>query len=706
MRKAISILINILSAIVAVVTLCFIHIKFPDGNIIGIVSSPIYEKTDEFYTLVGKRVDDIFSLINLKIPFEHNGELSYDKVIAESIDTNGTLQNWTIGECLSRSVDHGFYIDTLYNVNRIEDSTVIPFDKKNSYNFLLKTYPSKIKNGSQTEEDFLTEIINALSTYYKTSSHLNNKNSNFYYKVSFIDDHDETVSEYKNCNLTNEDFFNSRAFIYLSSKDSIITSNIGYVSTSTMKKIKNQNPYPGQNFILFCSVDTTFKNDDDFKAAYTSYNELKKYSGSVILISIASIIVFIISLFTSLYFIFSTKRKIDENQKFFYSIPTEFHFLAYILFSITLIFAVKKLTTSNFLSITNLPIIRMYGYLLVIYISTILFFSTLADKYANSTLNFALFKLKSQDNNDSTFISIPPAATLFVMFVPIIIFTIIAFYILYLYTLTAYKPALIVGILIFISTLGFVIYLLLLHNAFNKSLETQVKSNDMRTSLIANVSHDIKTPLTSIINYTSLITEEINSPSKAFKKNLIHYSEIVTDKANRLNDLINELIFESKVSTGNVQLDIQKIDTVTFITQIITEFKDKLKQLGIKVIFEHKDENAYIMADNKQLYRVFQNLFSNLYKYALEKSRVYIDLVKTNHKITITIKNIQRERLEVDVDTLKDRFVRGNKSRTTEGFGLGLSISESLVKSMGGRLEIKNIRDEFVTIIKFIACND
>lgn len=705
MRKAISILINVLAAIAAVVTLCYIHIRFPEGNIIGIINSPVYEKTDDFSTLVNTRVNDIFSLINLKVPFEHNGELNYDKIIAESIDTSGNMQKWTISECLKRAADHGFYIDTQYNVSRIEDSTALPFNKKNTYNFILKTYPSKLKNGSQSEEDFITEIITALSTYYKASSKLSENNNNFYYRISFLDENGDTISEYKNCNLTNNDYLNSRAFIYLSSKDNIITSNIGYVSTSTMKKAKSQNPYPGNDFLLFCSIDTTFQNSDDFREAYTTYNELKSESGSIILISIASLILFVISLFTSFYYIFSTKRDIDENQKFFFSIPTEFHFFIYIALTVAFIFAVNNLVSSNFLSTSNLPIVRLYLYVLVIYISTLIFFTILSHKYADGTLYFALMRLKSSDA-DNVFVSLPPAATLFVMFIPIIIFTAIAFYSIYIYTLTAYKPNLIIGLILLIATFGFVIYLLLLHNAFNKSLSAQTKSNDMRTSLIANVSHDIKTPLTSIINYTNLITEEIDKPSKSFKKNLTHYSEIVTDKANRLNDLINELIFESKVSTGNVKLDMQKIDTVAFLTQVITEFKDKLKTLGIKVLYEHNDTNAYIMADSKQLYRVFQNLFSNLYKYALEKSRVYIDLVKTNNKITITIKNIQREKLEVDVDTLKDRFVRGSKSRTTEGFGLGLSISESLVKSMGGKLEIKNVRDEFITIIKFIAYNE
>lgn len=704
MKKAISLLINILAAIVAIATLCIIQIKFPQNNIISIISSPVYEMTDNFYNLVNERINNIFTLINYKIPFEHNETLSYDKTIAESIDINGVIKSWNISDCLDLAKEHGLYIDTQYNVSKLEGSTT-PFNPNMSYNFLLKTYPSKIKNGAQSEENFINEIMDALAKYYKTNNNLKDKNSNFYYNISFIDNATKDVIEYKNCNYTNEQFLDSRAFIFLSSKDNIISSNIGYISQNTMKKAKSQNPYLDKEMKLYCSIDTTFQKDDEFRLEYIKYNELKQTSGLLIIICIAAMIFFIISLFFCMYYIFSAKRSIDDSQKFLFTIPTEFHFLLYIVATIGLIVLANKISISHFISENELPTIRLYAYVLTIYITTLIFFFILSAKFANGSLFFALVKIKNTEKDD-TLLSLPPAATLFIMFIPIIIFTVIAFYSIYLFTLTAYKPALYIGILILFATFGFVIYLLLLHNAFNKSIETQKKSNEMRTSLIANVSHDIKTPLTSIINYTNLISEEVLKPSKNFNKNLTHYSEVVIDKANRLNDLINELIFESKVSTGNVQLDMQKLDVVAFLIQVINEFKEKLKTLGIKVVYDHNEEQTFITADSKQLYRVFQNLFSNLYKYALEKSRVYIDVMSDKNKVVITIKNIEREKLEVDVDTLKERFVRGNKSRTTEGFGLGLSISESLVKSMNGQLTIKNIRDEFITSIKFIKYND
>ena len=225
----------------------------------------------------------------------------------------------------------------------------------------------------------------------------------------------------------------------------------------------------------------------------------------------------------------------------------------------------------------------------------------------------------------------------------------------------------------------------------------------MRTSLIANVSHDIRTPLTTILNYTNLISEEISNPSKQMIKRLEDYSEAIVNKSHRLNDLISDLIFDSKVTSGNVELDMVKLDLNAFITQVITEFEGKLKEVGLKTVYNNTATHVCILADSSQLYRVFQNLFSNIYKYALEKSRVYIDLESVKSKIIVTIKNIQKEKLEVNPDTLKDRFVRGSKSRTTEGFGLGLSISENLINSMNGKLEITSNRDLFVTKLQFVA---
>lgn len=703
MKKFISILINVLSAIVAVATLCFIQIHFPQGDIIGVLNSPIYEKTDGFYNLINDRLSSIFTLINLKIPFETNNELNYDKIIAETIDKNGIIKDWTIGECLDIAVSHGIYINTKYNVEKINDSTSLPFDKNSTLNFLVKTYPSTKKIGASTEEEFINEVMESLSKYYKSNDVLNPKTSNFQYRITFSGPLDETPIEYSNTNIQNNELLNQNAFLYVSSKENIITSNITSINSSTIKNMKKNNPYPNKDFTLYSAIDTNFPKIDDFHNQYIAYNQNKEICGMLITTLIISIFIFLFSLIITLYCILSTKKTVDESTSLFYAIPTEIHFLLYILINSLLILFANKLINSNGFSSYDTSYLKLYLYILIFYVTTIFLFTTLATKYATNTLTpLSLQALRA--GNDETKDYLPPKILFIFVFIPIILFILLSSYLIYTYTIINRKPILIIALLLLFSTILFVIFLLLLYNAFNRALKDQMKSNEMRTAFIANVSHDIKTPLTSIISYTGLITSELENPSKNFKKNISHYSEIVNDKTNRLNDLINDLIFDSKASTGNVEFEIEKLDLVAFLSQIIIEFKDKLNDNGLKTIFNHDNiDVAFIAADSKQLYRVFQNLFSNIYKYALEKSRVYIDLEFKNLKYIITIKNIQKEKLEVDVDTLKDRFVRGNKSRSTEGFGLGLSISENLIRSMGGKFEISNIRDQFITKIIFVS---
>ena len=287
--------------------------------------------------------------------------------------------------------------------------------------------------------------------------------------------------------------------------------------------------------------------------------------------------------------------------------------------------------------------------------------------------------------------------------VPIVSFIAISVYLIHLFSKTNDIKILAIAFFIFIATLSFTIYILYLYKEFNKAIEVEARSNEMRTTLITNVTHDIKTPLTSILNYAEIITDEIQNPHDDSKDNLIEYSHALIAKSNRLNELINDLIFDSKVTSGNIELDIQKIDLNAFINQLTAEFYDKLAEKGLKTVYENNAKNVFIAADSSQLYRVLQNLFSNIYKYALENSRVYLELKSTKSKVKITIKNIQKEKLETDVNTLKNRFVRGSKSRNTEGFGLGLSIADNLISSMKGSFEIKSVKDEFTTIITFLS---
>ena len=702
MRRFIAAIINIISALIAVSALSYLHMQYPGENTTTILNSPAFERSAEFNNILQDRISSIFTLISLRNCFETNNELNYNLTVAESVDKNNGIRKWTIQNCLDEAIEHGLYIDKNFNVDILNEANVKPFSKNTVYNFMFKTYPSNSKTGASNEESFLTEFMYTLAKYYKCKFILTDENSNFAYRVTYYDKFDNVTNEYSNTNLKSKEMLESKCFVYLSTKENIISSNIDNINSTTLKNAKSNNPLVDGSFVLYCSVDTKYPIDDEFKEVYTTYTNEKNQCAILLTTVIYSSIIFIVSLFLTFLFILSTKKTVDESKKLLFVLPTEFYLIMYILLISSLFFAASRYFDSEKFIDYDMSPVKTYTYTFIVYSASVILLTIFSAKFANDTLTpISLVAIKESAEHGSSYLN--PGVLFSFVFVPIILFAVFSVYLIYLYSMTNDLRILVIGVVILISTIGFVIYLIALHNAFNKAIQVQIKSNEMRTSLIANVSHDIRTPLTTILNYTNLISEEISNPSKQMIKRLEDYSEAIVNKSHRLNDLISDLIFDSKVTSGNVELDMVKIDLNAFITQVITEFEGKLKEVGLKTVYNNTATRVFILADSSQLYRVFQNLFSNIYKYALEKSRVYIDLESVKSKIIVTIKNIQKEKIEVNPDTLKDRFVRGSKSRTTEGFGLGLSISENLINSMNGKLEITSNRDLFITKLQFVA---
>ena len=231
---------------------------------------------------------------------------------------------------------------------------------------------------------------------------------------------------------------------------------------------------------------------------------------------------------------------------------------------------------------------------------------------------------------------------------------------------------------------------------FTNAIEQSLKSERLKTELITNVSHDIKTPLTSIINYVDLLKkQEINNAQ------IKQYIAVLDKKSQRLKKLIEDLVEASKVSSGNVKLNMETINLKELLNQTIGEFEDKLEKKNLKIEMDLPNENVLIKADNRYLYRVIENVFSNVSKYALEGSRVYINLHKDGNDVNLEIKNISKDKLNISAEELMQRFVRGDKSRYTEGSGLGLSIAESLTELQGGKFKIYIDGDLFKVELKW-----
>lgn len=228
------------------------------------------------------------------------------------------------------------------------------------------------------------------------------------------------------------------------------------------------------------------------------------------------------------------------------------------------------------------------------------------------------------------------------------------------------------------------------------AVEERMRSEHFRTELISNVSHDIKTPLTTIISYINLLQHEKFEGEAAQK-----YLDTLDRQSIRLKKLMEDLLEVSKASTGNLAIVPSACELDVFLSQALGEYEDRMGKANLIPVVHMADESCVILADGQLLWRVFDNLLSNVVKYAAPGTRVYLDLTQQNGRATLLFRNISKEELNVPAKDLLERFVRGDRSRHTEGSGLGLSIAQSLTELMGGELSLDIDGDLFKVSLSF-----
>ena len=237
-------------------------------------------------------------------------------------------------------------------------------------------------------------------------------------------------------------------------------------------------------------------------------------------------------------------------------------------------------------------------------------------------------------------------------------------------------------------------------SGLDAAVENSLKKERMQTELITNVSHDLKTPLTSIINYVDLMKRENPTDPK-----IQEYLRILDEKSQRLKVLTEDVVEASKASTGNIKLEMNDIDFVEMVQQVIGEFEEKFQEKNLTMMVHFTDEPSIIYADGQRMWRVLENVFGNVVKYAMEGTRVYAEISNRNKKVTFSLKNISAQPLNISADELTERFIRGDVARNTEGSGLGLSIAKSLTELQGGEFKLYLDGDLFKVMITFVAKN-
>ncbi|MBK5252013.1 MAG: HAMP domain-containing histidine kinase [Peptostreptococcaceae bacterium] len=235
-----------------------------------------------------------------------------------------------------------------------------------------------------------------------------------------------------------------------------------------------------------------------------------------------------------------------------------------------------------------------------------------------------------------------------------------------------------------------------INKGFDESMGEQMKAERMKIALVTNVSHDLKTPLTSMISYVDLLfKEEDLSPSAR------DYVQILSEKTNRLKNIVSDLFDLAKSSSGDISMEMETLDIKKLIEQTLGDMEDEVEKSGIQIKTELPDEPIMIFSDGKKLYRVFQNVLDNALKYSLEGSRIYMNLQVDGENVVATIKNTASYEMNFTEDEILQRFSRGDKSRTSEGSGLGLSIAESFTRVCGGNFKVLVDGDLFKVVISF-----
>ena len=235
-------------------------------------------------------------------------------------------------------------------------------------------------------------------------------------------------------------------------------------------------------------------------------------------------------------------------------------------------------------------------------------------------------------------------------------------------------------------------------DGLDAAVENSLKKERMQTVLITNVSHDLKTPLTSIINYVDLLKRENLTDPKVQE-----YLRILDEKSQRLKVLTEDVVEASKASTGNIKFEMNDIDFVEMVQQVIGEFEEKFQEKNLTMMVHFTDEPSMIYADGQKMWRVLENVFGNVVKYAMEGTRVYAEIRNSNKKVVFSLKNISAQPLNFSADELTERFIRGDVARNTEGSGLGLSIAKSLTELQGGEFKLYLDGDLFKVMITFAA---
>lgn len=744
--------LHVIFAFITFLGIGFMYLNSNYGRGLEWLQDESFEQSPDFNKKVQSDITSIFDYINYQEFFETNGSVDYSKVVLETTSGPGGEQSYTLNDIITYGKSLGYYMDETDNYILKGGPEELSDEDNEQVYVRWRCYQSE-EELSGPDQAYSTlpeqtyEILSRFASYYSIYSRLMTDFTNFYFRVAYYSRNPSLYEVHTNApEMSVEDMMAMGKYIYFSGDSSDLNVKTNFDSTfpSIPALLTQNNPYNSTNYYIAVGLDTSYTANDDYAQAVAAYNySLDSFVKGIYLVGIG----LLGCLLTLLFLIMVSGHEALGDKAIrlfpFDKLKTEVMLIImFIVSAASVQFAAPVLSKILHLLVVQsywdrANRIVMFGCLyfcgLIAFFSLVRrykaetlwsnsFLSQLVNVLSERTFKFRLvicFLLYLGCNilavSAGTYFFLQLGHDIFrsVVFLVLAILwavgNLLVFYYLYCNSVqtdriheaieklasgeTSYKVDM-------SKFSGLEEELAEGLNRISDGLETalaeQVKSERLKADLITNVSHDIKTPLTSIINYIDLIKrEQIDDPT------ILRYLEVLDQKSQRLKTLTEDLVEASKVSSGNIKLEIADIDIVELVQQTNGEFEEKYELRHLEMVSTLPNEVIVIEADGRRLWRVLENLYNNAFKYAMENTRVYIGIEDLGERVVFSIKNVSASPLNIRPEELTERFVRGDVSRTTEGSGLGLSIAKDLTELQGGSFQLTIDGDLFKAEVAF-----
>jgi len=752
----IKVILVILNAVAVLGFMTSVSLLYSNSNFkagITNLNKEVYEDSPLFMEQFSKDVQYAFDYIEYKDVFETDGKFDLDKVIFSVSDGPNEDTQYTIQDVITTARRRGYYLDENYQIMTAPNIVTSNQETKYTVNWTAYEMEREIDEPSDqyvTIDELIVEALTKLSKYYAAYDRLVANPTNFSYRIEYgsnIFTNNKALSEH-NVNQFGRYAICTGDSFEIENNLTNSPTNLGYLLESS----KYNSPGVDHK-VAYVAVDTTYPAEDVYRSEALEYAMEREAYFRELLVTSISVIVLIVTLVLIVILAVRSRDNIAELSVFKgYNRSFEGRVFACALAIIVLLYLnenVFKRILHIYLPYQSWDFAeRVTGYACIYACVVITAISILQSALAGNLWERSLLH-RLFDNIDryidensfgkrSTLVIIGVVVfELVVCMVTILLFVnektlmgrfaaiammllgIVGNIVLVLWALKKSGQMDKIAVAISEIAAGKTNYQLnveefdgkeekiakdlnSLSAGLDRAINEKVKSERMKADLITNVSHDIKTPLTSIINYVDLIKREHPTDPK-----ICEYLEVLDQKSQHLKHLTEDLVEASKVSSGNVNLQIMDLDFVEMVQQANGEFEEKFATRGLSIVSTYpKDETGavkplMIKADGASLWRVLENLYNNAFKYAMENSRIYVDMQRCEDgRAEFVMKNISARALNIGVDELTERFVRGDVSRTTEGSGLGLSIATSLTRLQGGSFSIQIDGDLFKAIVR------